>query len=204
MKWILSILLLAPALNAAGGPRLFYSKTFPGSTPSYFQVTVDKTGQVFYAEEPDDASPISFQLPEREAEEMFSLADRLDRFKRSVAGKAKVAFMGEKVLRFEDGAEKTETKYNYTDDISARALTDLFERIGQTARYRIDLEKSAKYDKLGVFKALAMLRDALEQKRLVAPEQYLPTLDRIAKNESYMHAARARAAEIAESIRNPK
>jgi hypothetical protein len=35
-------------------------------------------------------------------------------------------------------------------------------------------------------------------------DQYLPILDRIAKNESYMHAARERAAEIAEAIRNPK
>jgi hypothetical protein len=204
MKWILSILLLAPALAGADGPRLFYSKSFPGSTPAYFQVSVDKAGQVLYAEEPEDADPVKFQLPERDVNEMFSLADKLDRFKRSIEGKAKVAFMGDKVLRFEDGLEKTETKYNYTDDVSARGLSDWFERIGESARYRLDLDKTAKYDKLGVFKALASLRDALEQKRIVAPEQYLPTLDRIAKNQSYMHAARERAAEIAESIRNPK
>jgi hypothetical protein len=35
-------------------------------------------------------------------------------------------------------------------------------------------------------------------------EQYLPMLDRIAKNDTYMHTAQARAAEIAEAIRNPK
>jgi hypothetical protein len=204
MKWIVSILLLAPALTGADGPSLFYSKSFPGSTPAYFQVSVDKTGQVLYAEEPDDADPVKFQLPERDVDEMFSLADKLDRFKRSIAGKAKVAFMGDKVLRYENGTEKTETKYNYTDDVSARDLTDWFERIGESARYRLDLDKTAKYDKLGVFKALSNVRDALEQKRLVAPEQYLPMLDRIAKNQSYMHAARERAAEIAESIRDPK
>jgi hypothetical protein len=204
MKWILSILLLAPALAGADGPRLFYSKSFPGSTPAYFQVSVDKTGHVLYAEEPEDADPIKFQLPERDVDELFSLADKLDHFKRSIAGKAKVAFMGDKLLRYEDGPEKTETKYNYTDDVSARGLSDWFERIGESARYRLDLDKTAKYDKLGVFKALTSVRDALEQKRLVAPEQYLPTLDRIAKNQSYMHAARERAAEIAESIRNPK
>jgi hypothetical protein len=38
----------------------------------------------------------------------------------------------------------------------------------------------------------------------VAPEQFLPMLDRIVKNETYMHQSRARAAEIAEAIRNPK
>jgi hypothetical protein len=204
MKWLLSILLLAPALFGADGPRLFYSKSFPGSMPPYFQVSVDKTGQVSYAEEPDDPDPVKFQLPEGDVNEMFSLADKLDHFKRSIAGNAKVAFMGDKLLRYEDGAERTETKYNYTDDESAKALTDWFERIGESARYKLDLDKSAKYDKLGVFKSLANVRDALERKQLVAPEQYLPTLDRIAKNQSYMHAARQRAAEIAEAIRNPK
>jgi hypothetical protein len=48
------------------------------------------------------------------------------------------------------------------------------------------------------------LEQALGRKRLVAPDQYLPMLDRISKNESYMHTARARAAEIAEAIRSAK
>jgi hypothetical protein len=44
----------------------------------------------------------------------------------------------------------------------------------------------------------------MDRKRLVGLEQFLPILDRISKNENYMHAARARAAEMAEAIRNPK
>jgi hypothetical protein len=41
----------------------------------------------------------------------------------------------------------------------------------------------------------------MERKRVVGLDQYLPMLDRIANNESYMHTARARAAELAEMIR---
>ena len=41
----------------------------------------------------------------------------------------------------------------------------------------------------------------MERNRLVAPEQFLPLLDRIAKNESYLHISRERAAAIAEEIR---
>jgi hypothetical protein len=37
----------------------------------------------------------------------------------------------------------------------------------------------------------------------VAPDQFLPLLDRIAKNESFLHIARERAAGLAESIRKP-
>ena len=67
--------------------------------------------------------------------------------------------------------------------------------------YVINLDRAAKYDKLGVFKAVTMLGSAIDRKRIVGLEQYLPTLDRIIKNESYMHTARVRASEIAEAIR---
>ena len=41
MKLFLA-LLTAATLCAADGPRLFYSRAFPGSQPPYFQVTLDK------------------------------------------------------------------------------------------------------------------------------------------------------------------
>jgi len=47
------------------------------------------------------------------------------------------------------------------------------------------------------------LQITYEHKRLVAPEQFLPLLDRIAKNESFLHIARERAAGLGESIRKP-
>ena len=42
-----------------------------------------------------------------------------------------------------------------------------------------------------------------DHNRLVAAEQFLPLLDRIAKNESYLHISRERAAAIADAIRKP-
>ena len=41
----------------------------------------------------------------------------------------------------------------------------------------------------------------MDRKRLVGLEQFLPMLDRIAKNETYMHTARMKAAEMAAAIR---
>jgi hypothetical protein len=38
----------------------------------------------------------------------------------------------------------------------------------------------------------------------VAAAQLLPVLDRIIKNESYIHMARERAASLADAIRSPK
>jgi hypothetical protein len=112
--------------------------------------------------------------------------------------------MGTKTFRYENGEGKNEVKFNYSEDLQARELMDWFERMGESAEHRIELERTAKYDRLGVLKSLLLLESAVDRNRLVGMDQYLPMLDRIAKNESYMHTARARAAEIAEAIRNPK
>jgi hypothetical protein len=203
MKWSL-LLLCASVLAAADGGRLFYSKTFPGSNPAYTQVTVDKDGNVEYREAVDDDQPLKSQLPAADTKLLFDLAGRLDYFKRPLESGLKVAFMGTKVFGYEQGGQKTEAKFNYSDDADAKILLDWFERIAESAQHRIELERAAKYDKLGVFKALGLLESAMLRGRLVSPEQFLPMLDRIVKNETYMHTARARAAEIAEAIRNPK
>jgi hypothetical protein len=56
---------------------------------------------------------------------------------------------------------------------------------------------------LGVNDVLLQMQVTMERNRLVAPEQFLPLLDRIAKNESYLHISRERAAAIADDIRKP-
>jgi hypothetical protein len=200
MKWSLW-LVLAGVLTAGDGPHLFYSKSFPGSMPAYVQITVEKSGDVEYKEAPDDESPLKYKLRDQETSEVFALADKMDHFKTPVESGLKVAFMGKKTFRWENGAEKHEVEFNYSEDPNARLMWEWFERMTESAQYRIELDRTAKYDKLGVFKAVSMLGAALDRKRLVGLEQYLPTLDRIIKNETYMHTARVRAAEIAEAIR---
>ncbi len=201
MKWFYALLLACP-LAAAGGPRLVYSRAFPGSTPAYFQITLDQDGNAEYGEAPDDDNPLKFKLSEADVREVFGLADKLDHFKHPLESPLKVAFMGTKTFRYENGAEKNEVKFNYSEDATARALQDWFERMQESAQRRIELERTAKYDKLGVYRALIELQASMERNRLVALDQFLPMLDRIIKNETYMHTARARASEIAERIRN--
>jgi hypothetical protein len=203
MKWAL-LFLLAGCSFAGDGPRIFYSKSFPGSTPAYVEITLERSGAAVYKEAPDDELPLKFRLTEAETSDVFGLADKLEHFKNPLESGLKVAFMGNKTFRYENGAERTEAKYNYTTDLSAQALQDWFERMSESEEMRIELERTAKYDRLGVDKALRTLFYAMDRKRLVALDQYLPMLDRIANNESYMHTARAKAAELAEMIRAPK
>jgi hypothetical protein len=112
--------------------------------------------------------------------------------------------MGMKTFRFEDGAGKTEVSFNFSEDLDARALTDWFERISETGQNYWALERAVKYDKLGVQRALLQFTIAMEKKRLVSPQLFLPMLDRVAKNDSYMNMARTRAANLADAIRAAK
>jgi hypothetical protein len=196
------LLLGAAVCWAADGPRLFYSKSFPGSTPAYMQITVDKAGRVDYREAPDE-DPLVSQLAAEEAEELFALAAKLDWFRRPLESGLKVAKMGDKTFRIENSAQKGEQKFNYTMDEDARALHDWFERIAESAYHRIALERTVRFDKLGVNKSLLQLEAAWDRKRIVAPAQYLPLLERVIKNESYLHMARERAAALADTFKNP-
>lgn len=207
MKWA-CLLLFAAGLFAADmnidHARIRYSKSFPGSMPPYIGITVDKSGAGEYQEAPVDDDPVKFQLAPAEAAEIFALAEKVGYFSRPLESSLKVAFMGTKTFRYENGADKNEVKFNYSEDPAARTLVDWFERITESEQHFINLERAAKYDRLGVLKALLLLESSLDNKRLVGTRQYLPLLDRIIKNEAYMHTARVRAAGIAEAIRTGK
>ncbi|MBI1787198.1 MAG: hypothetical protein HYR60_06560 [Acidobacteria bacterium] len=195
------LVLLAAAATAMAEPRLFFSKSFPGSVPAYVAITVAKDGACEYREAPDDDSPLKFQLASAEVSEMFALADKLDRFKRPLESPLKVAKMGMKTFRFEDGAARGEVQFNFTEDLDGRSLTDWFEKISETSQYYIGLERTVKYDKLGVNRAVLLLQAAIERKRVVSLPSFLPLLDRIVKNDAYLNMARSRAAGLAEGIR---
>jgi len=202
MKWWLALAVLP--LLASDSPRLVYSKSFPGSVPAFVELSIERNGETQYKEALDDDQPLKFQLAEADTTEIFGLVEKLGRFNHPLEAPVKVAFMGMKTYRFENGAEKNEVKYNFSEDPDARLLQDWFERIVETELCLISLERAAKYDKLGVNKSLLMLHTYFERKRLVAPQQLLPLLDRIAKNETYMHMSRERAAGLADAIRASK
>jgi hypothetical protein len=198
------LLLLAAAFTLGAAPLITYSKSFPGSTPALVIITLDQDGQVVYKESAEDDFPIKMSVKKEEAGTIYSLAGKLDHFKRPLESGLPVAKMGEKLLRWEDGAEKNEVKFNYSQDADAKVVHEWFEKMTETAQHYIALERSVKFDKLGVNKALLQFQAALERGRLVNADVFLPLLDRVVKNDSYLHMARERAGAVAEAIRNPK
>jgi hypothetical protein len=195
---------LGTVLAAADLPKVTYSKSFPGSVPAYVEIEVASNGKAVYRETPNDPNPINYQMPEEDTKAIFELCDKLDHFKRPLDANLKIAFMGKKTFRYQNGAEKSETTFNYSQDEDAKALLDRFEKVSETQSLYFDLERTIRFDKLGVNKSLLQLETALDKKRLIGPERFLPLLDRIAKNETYMHMARERAAALADFFRKDK
>ena len=163
-------------------------------------ITVDKGGAATYREAKDE-DPETFKLEPDVAQAIFDLADKLDRFKRPLESGLKVAKTGDKTFRWEDGADASEVKFNYSQDENARLLQDWFERISESERAMMNLRRAIRFDKLGVNDAVLRVDTAWSQKRLVGRDQFLPLLDRIAKNESFVNLARDRAARLANELR---
>lgn len=204
MKRAAAALILGAAAALAAGPKIFYSKSFPGSEPAYVAIEVDRDGAGTYREAQDDDNPLRFQLDQTETEEIFALAAKLDHFTRPLEANLKVANMGLKTFRFEDGTRTSEVRFNYSEDPDAKLLADWFERITETARHRIALERSYRFDRLGVDKALLQLEASFERNRIAGARQLLPVLDKIAQNPAFFNRARERAARLSEVIRAAK
>lgn len=187
--------------GASGSDRIFFSKSFPKSVPAYFEVEVARTGKVLYREAPGEEDPIEFQLGADEAASVFELADKLERFRVDLDVKRKVAFTGDKVFRFDSASgEKSEAKFVYTENPEALKLLEWFEKVGETERHMIELERVAQFDHLGVNKRLLQFQISLEKDRIVAPAQFLPILQKIADQKKIVQLARSRAAGLAERI----
>jgi len=197
---LLALLALCAAGFGAEAPKVIYTKSFPGSVPAYVWISIERSGSASYKEAPDE-DPENFKIEPGAAEEIFRLADKLDHFKRPIESGLKVARMGDKTFRWENGAEKGEAKYNYSTDENARALQDWFEHITQSQMMLSELQRAVRHDRLGVNQALINISSAWNEKRVVGLAQFLPLLDRVAKDTVFINIARERAAELAEAFR---
>ncbi|MGH9632128.1 MAG: hypothetical protein ACRD7E_27805, partial [Bryobacteraceae bacterium] len=141
----LAVFFLLFAAAAAETPKIFYSKSFPGSVPEYVSVDLTRDGKAVYQEAPNDEYAQEFQLSPEETAKVFELVEKLDNFKRPLEAEAKVANMGMKTFSYENGTEKNEVKFNYTLDESARLLADWFERLTETQQHLAGLERTVRF-----------------------------------------------------------
>ena len=199
----------AIALCAAVGlyaapPKLSYTRAFPGSVPEYFCVTIARSGALEYKESPNDDQPLKVQLQDTDTAPLFELAERLDYFKMPLESGLKVANTGKKTFRYEnETGVPAEVTFNYSLNQDAQALLARLEQIASTEQAFEELDHTVHFDKLGVNDALAQIESLWLHKQLVAPQQFLPLLTRIATHESFMHLVRERAARLKDEFSAP-
>jgi hypothetical protein len=184
-----------------------YRRVFKGSTPEFIEVKVNDQGKSTFdiRQLDDDADPQPFEVGAPVQKRIFELAGELKNFAiGSLDIQKKIANLGEKTFRYENGAETHETKFNYTLNPSATQLMQIFEGLARQQQDLVLLQRQAKFDRLGVNDALMQFETDMDHRLLPEPERLLAILDQIAADSHYLEIARTRARALAERIRNSR
>ena len=182
---------------------LTFTKSFPGSVPDYWRVALQENGDAEYFVTADDTKPVKFKVSEELVKQAFDLSEKLNHFKESLESKRKVAFVGKKTMVWENGSERGEVSFNYSERSDAMELAGLFERISNTQQASIELQRLMRFDKLGLMKYLLQTEIALDHKDLADPVNLVPVLEQISVGKSFMDIARQRSRILLAKIQTP-
>jgi hypothetical protein len=206
LLWLLAgVFLFAPAAGAApGGTTISYRRVFKGSSPEFIEIKVSDQGKCTYdiRQLEEDADPQPIDVGPEVRKQIFELAGELKNFAvGNLDIQKKIANLGQKTLRYENGADVHETSFNYTENSTATQLMQIFEGLARQQEDLDELQRAAKFDRLGVNDALMQFESDMDHRVLPEPERLLPILDQIAEDSHFLEIARTRARALAGRIR---
>jgi hypothetical protein len=188
----------------ASGATITFRKVFKSSYPEFVEIKVDESGKgtCDIRQLSDDASPQPFQIGAPIAQKIFDLAGKLHDFQGvDLEVHRRLANLGDKTFRYDNGSETHEVTFNYTMNPTATDLLILFENISRQESDLADLQRTMHYDHLGVNDVVQQIQTDYEGKLLPEPERFLPLLDQLAADEKYINIARDKARALAGRIR---
>src|SRR3984885_11102026 len=157
------------AIPASGdSPTITYRKIFKSSYPEFVEIKLNENGHgTFDIRQLDEAAvPQPFEISSALAEKIFALAAKLHNFQGvDLDIHRRIANLGEKSLRYDKGSETHEVKFNYTLDDSAGQLMAIFEGLARQATDLSDLERTMRYDRLGVNDVLQQIEQDYNNKQ---------------------------------------
>ena len=131
------------------------------------------------------------------AENIFKTARSLDYFNVACASKAKnIADTGKKILSYSGSDGHGSCTYNYSEIKSVTQLTDTFQAIAFTMDEGRKLDFMHRYDRLGLYSEMDVLKRELEAKRALELVNISPSLTSIANDEALMERVRERAVAL--------
>jgi hypothetical protein len=196
---------LAVSDNAA---RLTFRRVFKLSTPELIEIVVreDSDAATYEIRQlDDDAGSSPFTIGPALRTKMFSLAGQLNHFEgQDLDVHRRIASLGEKTFRWQQGAVVHETKFNYTLNPAATQLLQIFEGLARQQEHFEILSRRMKYDRLGINDALMECDSDYSRGLLPEPQSLVPLLDQIGADSHIVDIARQRARNLADRIRHPR
>ncbi len=205
----LLLLLLAHstcATASAQAAKLTFRRIFPSSTPELIEITVREdsdaaTYEIRQLEE--DAGSVPFEVSAALRAKMFTYAAELHHFQGlDLDVHRKIANLGEKTFRWEQGTQKFETKFNYTLNSPATQLLLIFEGLARQQEHYSVLSRRMKYDRLGINDALLQFESDLNRGLIPEPARLLPPLEQLYNDSKFVEIARQRARNLADRVRH--
>lgn len=191
-------------LPSSDTPTITYRKIFKSSYPEFVEIKLNESGHgTFDIRQLDEAAvPQPFEVSASLAAKIFALVAKLHNFQGvDLDIHRRIANLGEKSFRYDKGSETHEVKFNYTLDDSASQLTVIFEGLARQTTDLSDLERTMRYDRLGVNDVLLQIEQDYNNKLFPEPERLLPALDEVAADDKFIDIARQRARSLASRIR---
>ena len=209
IRTILLLVLIALSMSpfaSAQSAKITFRRIFSGSTPEFIEITVREDSDVatFEIRQLDeDAGSAPFNVSSVFRAKMFGYAAELHHFQgQDLDVHRKIAYLGEKTFRWEQGNQKFETKFNYTLNPAASQLLQIFEGLARQQEHFVTLSRRMKYDRLGINDALLQFETDFNRGLLPEPNRLLPVLDQISGDNKFVEIARQRARTLADRIRH--
>jgi hypothetical protein len=198
----------APRLDAgssASNATVTYRKIFKSSYPEYVEIKITDAGAGTFdiRQLNEESNPRAMHLDASLVQAIFDLAAKLHNFDGvDLEMHRRIANLGEKTFGYDRGAESHHVTFNYTLNRDAVQLMTIFEGLARQQTDLSDLDRTMRYDPLGVNDVLITVEKDLDNKLLPQPAQFLPSLDRLAADTHFIDIARDRARKLAARIRS--
>jgi hypothetical protein len=138
-----------------------------------------------------------FQATDAIREKIFTLTEQIKFFDGQFEFTAHpVAQTGKKTLAYEDATRHTSTTYNYSENPSIQALTEIFQGISLTIESGRKLDFDRRFDKLSLDQDLKAMDELSKDGHLYEVQAIEPQLKRIAADRTVLHIAQQTAQRI--------
>lgn len=195
----------APLAQPSQAPKVTFRRIFQGSSPEFIEIRIRQdsnsaTYEIRQLDEDPGSQPFEVSPPLRG--KIFALAGQLHQFQGlDLDVHRKIANLGEKTFRWEQGTVAHETKFNYTLNSSAAQLLQIFEGLARQQEHYALLARRMRYDRLGINDALLQFESDLNRGLMPEPSRLVPLLEQISSDPKFVDIARQRARGLADRLR---